>query len=265
MANDDGSELVVPLRHQGRADGFVCVVTLGLRVFAPTEIEALQMLANQTGGRAREHAPLPPGGGAGRARRPHGLYNHRYFYERLEQECARASRYGLPLSLLMIDIDDFKQFNDRYGHLQGDQVLREVAEHPARRHRRGIDLPARYGGEEFAVILPHTAAPGAGVVGDRLQRQIAALHDLAVRGGGRPRRDPACRATAPCRWASGCVTTSRSTPPGRRQHATLAVTVSIGVAAGHGQRSASDELVRRADEALYVAKRGGKNRVALVS
>ena len=90
-----------------------------------------------------------------------GLYNHRHFYERLEHEMARARRYGTPVSLLMIDLDDFKAFNDHNGHLAGDAVLRGVSAVLQSELRQNLDIAARYGGEEFAVILPNTpmAAP----------------------------------------------------------------------------------------------------------
>ena len=83
------------------------------------------------------------------------------FYERLEQELARGRRYDAPVSLLMIDIDDFKELNDTYGHPAGDEALRRLGRLLAEQLRRGIDLPARYGGEEFAVILPNTAVESA--------------------------------------------------------------------------------------------------------
>ena len=89
-----------------------------------------------------------------------GLANHRVFYERLGQELARARRYGTTVSLLMIDIDDFKELNDTYGHPAGDEALRRLGRLLAEHLRRDIDLPARYGGEEFAVILPNTGVDG---------------------------------------------------------------------------------------------------------
>ena len=79
-----------------------------------------------------------------------GLYNHRHFYERLEQEVARAGRYGTPVLLLMLDLDDFKAYNDLHGHLAGDAVLREVARILLSELRAKLDVAARYGGEEFS-------------------------------------------------------------------------------------------------------------------
>ena len=90
-----------------------------------------------------------------------GLFNHRYFYDRLDQELRRGRRYGTPVSLLMIDLDDFKAFNDRHGHLAGDAVLRTTADALRSELRQHLDIAARYGGEEFAVILPNTGITAA--------------------------------------------------------------------------------------------------------
>ena len=101
-----------------------------------------------------------------------GLYNHRHFYERLADEVARAKRYQLPLSLLMIDVDDFKSYNDAHGHLAGDALLRALAVILLSQTRRQVDLVARYGGEEFAIILPSTDAKGGLRAGERLRDAI---------------------------------------------------------------------------------------------
>jgi GAF domain-containing protein len=152
-----------------------------------------------------------------------GLYNHRHFYERLEHEIARARRYGTPVSLLMIDLDDFKAFNDRNGHLAGDAVLRALAAVLTSELRQHLDLAARYGGEEFAVILPNTPltangeaqmemdlsgrlagtrgetpppppghAAGAEQVAERIRSRVAGLrlHAAAAHGECRRRRLP---------------------------------------------------------------------------
>ncbi|MEI6726803.1 MAG: diguanylate cyclase, partial [Actinomycetes bacterium] len=157
-AGEDASELVVPFAVRGQAAGLVVVHGPGRRAYANAEVEALQVLANQVAvavDNARlyryvERQAIRDG--------LTGLFNHRYFQERLLQEYALARRYDLPLSLLMIDVDDFKKFNDEFGHQLGDEVLREIGGVLAGSVRHGIDLPARYGGEEFAVILPHTRA-----------------------------------------------------------------------------------------------------------
>jgi diguanylate cyclase (GGDEF)-like protein len=172
-----------------------------------------------------------------------GLYNHRHFYERLETECARARRYELPLSLLMIDIDDFKAFNDHHGHQRGDQVLRDVAAVITADTRRNIDLPARYGGEEFVVILPHTLLKGAGAVGDRIHRQVAGLGSASRDDGGAlpPQGDGAVQVGE--RLRQDIERRAFATPPGAAAETT------------------PELLVDRADKALYLAKRAGKNRV----
>jgi diguanylate cyclase (GGDEF)-like protein len=96
------------------------------------------------------------------------LYNHRYFYHLLDTEVKRARRYGRALSLIMLDIDHFKQFNDRYGHLAGDEALRVLAQ-ILRKNSRRVDTVARYGGEEFAIILPETDLSQAAVQAERLR------------------------------------------------------------------------------------------------
>jgi diguanylate cyclase (GGDEF)-like protein len=104
-----------------------------------------------------------------------GLANRRHFDERLENEWARARREGTTLSLLMIDVDHFKKFNDRYGHPAGDACLRSVAGVLAAQVRRPADLAARYGGEEFVLLLPDADAAGCQQVGKRIRESLAAL------------------------------------------------------------------------------------------
>ncbi|MDO8186478.1 diguanylate cyclase [Conexibacter sp. JD483] len=151
-----------------------------------------------------------------------GLFNHRRFQEVMAAEVAAAARFGQPLGLLLLDIDDFKKVNDTYGHQQGDLVLKAVAA-ALRENSREIDEPARYGGEEMAVALPQTDLDGAYTIAERVRESVAALVVPALDGG-----EP------------------------------LRVTVSIGVAASAS--AGKDALVAAADAALYVAKRSGKNR-----
>jgi diguanylate cyclase (GGDEF)-like protein len=182
-----------------------------------------------------------------------GLFNHRYFYERLNAEIARARRYELQLSLLMLDLDDFKHFNDLFGHQAGDRVLAEVGRIMRAQLRNGVDIPCRYGGEEFAVILPHTPAPGAAVVGRRLS-----AHVNAILGAGAPGS-----AGEPARLAGERLrrTIADTSFPGRRPDETAHITVSVGIADHPAQAADADGLVGCADAALYAAKRHGKNRV----
>ncbi len=103
-----------------------------------------------------------------------GLFNHRYFHERLREEVERAHRYGRPMSLLLFDLDDFKLLNDIHGHQEGDLVLRRVA-FAARDGLRAVDAACRVGGEEFAILLPETDKEAAGAVADRLCRRVRSL------------------------------------------------------------------------------------------
>jgi diguanylate cyclase (GGDEF)-like protein len=157
-----------------------------------------------------------------------GLSNHRRLQQALDEELARSRRFPSPVSLLLLDIDDFKRVNDTYGHLQGDLVLREVAR-VLRQSSREIDEPARYGGEEMAVALPQTDLEGAFQFAERVRRRIEDLDLPLLDGDG-----------------------------------TLKVTASFGAAslgtAIQVSSDGKDALVAAADAALYRAKRSGKNR-----
>ncbi len=156
-----------------------------------------------------------------------GVSNRRSFEEELTMEWRRATRTGSRLSLLMIDIDGFKAYNDALGHPAGDSCLREVARIIDEGAKRAGDLVARYGGEEFAVLLPDTDSPGARALAERLRATVE----------GRAIRHPV---------------TQRS------------LTVSIGVATmSGGEEGEPSALVRLADGALYQAKRDGRNLVRM--
>lgn len=150
-----------------------------------------------------------------------GLYNHRYFQEKLTDEVERARRYKTPLSLILTDIDNIKKFNDTYGHQFGDLALKEVAA-AIKRAVRASDFTARYGGEEMAVILPNTNLEGACRAAERI-----------------------------CEAVRGIVLKDES------QGVTTKVTVSVGVAE---YCDGKERLIKEADEALYAAKRDGKDR-----
>ncbi len=159
-----------------------------------------------------------------------GVRNRRAFFEALGTEFRRSQRYGHDLSVLMIDIDDFKSVNDQGGHLFGDYVLTTTAR-VLSEHTRESDLVARYGGEEFVVMLPETDEEGCAVVADKLLRAVEALEYR-----------------------------SREFPPPRMPGYRL--TISAGLACGPLEAGENEtELVRRADRALYAAKYAGKNRV----
>ncbi|MYM23288.1 diguanylate cyclase [Duganella sp. FT135W] len=153
-----------------------------------------------------------------------GLHNRRSLQDRLKFEVARSRRFRSPLSALMIDLDHFKQINDEYGHLVGDQVLANVGR-LLRESLRVIDLPSRYGGEELCVVLPNTPVEGACKLADTLRLKIEAQLHTA----------------------------------GARQ---FQVTASIGVGTfNHMDINDADGLLQQADAALYRAKRSGRNRV----
>lgn len=153
-----------------------------------------------------------------------GLHNRRYLEARLTEELSRSKRYDYPLSFMMIDIDDFKHYNDRNGHQAGDRAL-EITAQCLRAALRKVDVASRYGGEEFSILLPQTTLEEAGVIADRIRRKIF---------------------TTP-------FTHGKAQPLG-------AVTVSIGLSALSPALDSAEAIVRAADRALYHAKSHGKNR-----
>jgi diguanylate cyclase (GGDEF)-like protein len=153
-----------------------------------------------------------------------GLFNRRYFQGRLEEELQRAIRQLTSVGLLMVDLDGFKSINDRFGHVAGDMVIRDISE-ILRRSVRIFDVCTRFGGEEFAVMMPGGTAESAGTIAERIRQRVEAYQR------------------------------------GEPDLAGLHVTASIGVAVSPPGVTARD-LIERADRALYHAKRGGKNRVS---
>jgi len=157
-----------------------------------------------------------------------GLYNHRVFKEKLEQEVSKRSRTGKPLSLIMLDIDHFKKFNDSFGHQEGDAILKELAVVIRGQCRHAtMDACFRYGGEEFSVILPELELGIALKVADRMRRMVE-NHPFRI----------------------------------KEKHPGTDLTVSLGVAGLSGTDDIKpEELLKMADEALYASKRNGRNRV----
>jgi diguanylate cyclase (GGDEF)-like protein len=226
------SFLAVPLISQGDVIGVVSVAdrTDG-RPFSRTDLTAARALAapaalalrgDRLAAQARElsHAatvdPLT------------GLFNRRYFATRIEEEIERARRYSLELSLLLIDVDDFKRLNDELGHLAGDYLLRQIAE-VLKRSVRVFDVCTRYGGEEFAILMPGSGVNNALVVAERIRSRV----------------EQASREAGPL-------------PPHLR------ITVSLGLAT-LGTDPTPPEFIARADRALYRAKADGKNCVRVES
>ena len=171
-----------------------------------------------------------------------GLYNYRYFYERLTSEIARSERYHHPLAMIILDLDDFKSINDNFGHQKGDEVLKRVAQALQSGIRRPdettimknmeIDIAARYGGDEFVLILPETNIVGARTTAERLQKILAEKLSIFM-------------------------------PQVTNNEQRQVITGSFGVSAlKEGENL--ETLIKRCDQAMYEAKRLGKNRVCAI-
>lgn len=160
------------------------------------------------------------------------IYNRRYLDRRLAEEVARSTRYALALSVLMLDIDHFKQFNDSYGHQAGDIALKTFGS-LIKSALRDLDVVARYGGEEFLVICTNTSIDGAALVAERL-RHLVELHPIEITDG------------------SG---TSQA----------IQISISIGAAGLSASVDNEEKLIEAADRALYQAKEQGRNRVVVAA
>jgi diguanylate cyclase (GGDEF)-like protein len=151
-----------------------------------------------------------------------GIYNRRYFEMQIATEIERASRYQGRMTAIMVDIDNFKRLNDEFGHLLGDEVLRQVSNVFVQQLRK-VDVVCRYGGEEFAILVPQTSGANALEVAEKLRRAVAAFRFPGV---------------------------------------PVKVTISAGVAEYPTHGRTRDELVAAADAALYASKEAGRNRVS---
>lgn len=173
------------------------------------------------------------------------LYNRAYLFFRLNSEVLRAKRYNRPLSLIIMDMDNFKQFNDRYGHPVGDQLLRVLSRtirsnirYSTGKSSYELDIPCRYGGDEFAIILPETTTAQATVVAERIRKEIHVkcghemMELIQAAADSHPMEVPA-------------------------------VTVSVGVASFPEHASETEALVKAADVAMYVSKRSERDKVVV--
>ena len=228
LQNDPVPVLAVPLQTTQAVVGLLTVTDPSRGTFDEEDGGTLQALASQGAiaiANARMHRLITKQASTDGLT---GLNNHRDFHEQLRREIERTERFTLPLALIILDLDDFKLINDRFGHLTGDAVLRDVAS-TLKEGIREIDTAARYGGEEFAIILPGTTAEGAARLAERLRVAIAE----------RPATNP--------------------------DDHRVSVTASFGIAAMPADGTTQVELVAASDEALYRAKRAGKNRIAIAA
>jgi diguanylate cyclase (GGDEF)-like protein len=160
-----------------------------------------------------------------------GIYNRRYMDENLRRVIKSLSRSNGTLSLLMIDVDLFKKYNDTYGHSKGDKCLKTIAEVLKKNLLRADDFVARYGGEEFVVVLPNTDEDGARTIADRLLEGIR-HHNI----------------------------------PHEASNVASYITISIGITSGVVQYTYSgDDYIKRADKALYISKQNGRNSYTFLS
>lgn len=227
LSEDTRSVMVVPMNSHGRVNGVLTIEAADADHFRERDLQMASIVA-RAAALALENAEL-------HQRTEEltiidgltGAYNYRYFIRKLQEEKRRASRYDLPLSLIMVDIDWFKKLNDTYGHEAGNHVLQVLAKVIAG-CIRDVDIFARYGGEEFAVILPQTAGQEALVIGERIRERV----EQAVIDTGKTGQ--------------------------------LRITVSVGVSSYPENGKSQEELVSIADKALYQAKGEGRNHVCVI-
>ncbi len=227
ISDEIRSQAAVTLRTGDHVIGVMVVASSTYRELTPAEMERLQVIGNQSSlslQNALLHEELERLSVTDRLTE---MYNHGYFQQRLEEEVGRASRFGHRLSLIMLDIDDFKKFNDTYGHPRGDKVLQAVSD-IIKQNLREIDVAARYGGEEFVVVLPETESEGAAAVAERIREDVTKYEFI---GGD-------------------------DIPPVHKS-------VSIGVATFPYHADTHIKLIEAADKAMYAAKRQGKNKVVV--
>ncbi|MDB5935437.1 MAG: diguanylate cyclase [Massilia sp.] len=232
IAHSQGSALF-PLREAGHFDGAHIDQTVSVTPFNEAKARFCLIEIRDVSGVFERERRLLEHAESLRARSYvdglTGIANRRYFDVALDRELRRAQRVGGELSLLLMDIDTFKAYNDHFGHLQGDACLTAVAQALAGMLKRPADVAARYGGEEFAAILPDTSAGQARAHANAIRERVAALHIAHAPAASRPH-----------------------------------VTISIGVASfDKASRNSAPTLIGAADTALYAAKRAGRDCVVV--
>jgi len=200
-----------------------------------------------------------------------GLYNHRYLKEHLEQELLRANRHQSRVSVVMLDIDHFKKFNDAFGHPAGDTILRAIAR-LLKDNIRKIDIAARYGGEEFCLVLIETNKTAAAVAAEKVRRLVEA-HHFDIANDGHPAANFAPGVPPLAGWTPSAgvetdpaeVATATSVDghsrPGNHFAFNHHLTISMGVATFPDDAIALSQLIEVADQRLYKAKKQGRNQV----
>jgi len=219
------SEMCVPLIFFGEKLGVLMLESGTPGNFAQEDVAALESVADISAGAIKNAHYFEKAQQLAYIDGLTGIYNRRYFELQIGSEIERASRYDGRLAIIMIDIDNFKRLNDEFGHLLGDEVLRQVSTVFGQQLRK-VDVVCRYGGEEFAVVVPQTTGGNAMEVAEKLRRMVE-----AYRFPGVP----------------------------------VKVTISAGVAEFPANGRTRDELVAAADAALYVSKEAGRNRVSPAS
>jgi diguanylate cyclase (GGDEF)-like protein len=219
--------IAVTLAAEGRIIGILYVNDFKVRDFSTREVFLLGLLSTIAAMTIEKTRNLENARHLAITDELTELYNHRHFLQQLHLEINRAKRYNRKLTLLMIDIDHFKTYNDHFGHLKGNEVLKKVGSF-LRMISREVDIPARYGGEEFAIIMPETQKLKARFLAERLRRTM-----------------------------ENHVFEGEKILPGGQ------LTISLGLATFPSNADNPTDLIEKADRALYLSKERGRNRVSV--
>ncbi len=222
------SELAVPLKYKTEVIGVLDVEAEHFNAFDKTDLDTLKTLANYIAAYIKNAELHQETENLAKTDSLTGLFNRRVFKDMLLKELQRAKRYNHPFSLIMIDIDNFKKYNDTFGHPEGDSVIKSLAQ-VFRASTRDVDTIARYGGEEFIIILPETAKQDAANIAERIRRNFKRIN-FYPRTASKP----------------------------------LNMTISLGVATFPKDGTIAELLVNNVDNALYQSKRTGKDKISVL-
>jgi len=227
-----GDMLILPMiGEMGQRLGFVSVYAPDDKILpAPEDVKLMELFTSKIASSIELHQTYRKLTDQAITDGLTGLYNHRHMRTRLDEEVTKAERYETPLSIIMVDIDDFKKFNDTYGHPQGDKLLKKLSKLLLKGTRHNVDVVARYGGEEFLAILPNTPIEESKFIAERLRLMV-----------------------------------ERAKFEGDPSMSDVNITLSIGVALFPEHGHSAEELVTACDKALYFGKRTGKNKVCIFS